>query len=384
MRIVHTFFRYPPAIGGHERYVQELAEGIHARGHDVRVVTSTLCRGDQLLDGPYSEVNGIPVTRLAPKLPLRRRMVLPRLRETLLAAKPDLIHAHDIWRDTFAVSIDVARELQIPIFLNPVYHDRTIERHAATWMRRLRRVAAKVPADARVFFNTPWEERLLAAAGIRFANTDLLPPSLDLDELEHIPEQPVPGIPADKLLVSFVGRLHPAKGIDLLIRAFACAVERLTTARDPTAERVHLVVAGFRDSPQDYAALAEECGVRERVTILIDRPRAEIVNLLRASAIFALPSRCESFGIVVIEAWATSNLVLVGDHWALPHVVRHEHDGIVCADDEWTDRLVQAIRDVDTSWGRQLVRNGARTLRREHLRHERIDRLMRHLEAAAS
>lgn len=413
LRIAQVFFKYPPAIGGLEIFVQNLSEGLSDRGFDVRVVTSTLRKfptkrgsgmgrlwqriasslpvgghsrtaDDSFLDAPYSVVNGIPVTRLEPELPIRRRTVLPELRRTLIELAPDLIHAHDIWRHPFETSIDAALELGVPLFLSPVYHDRSGERSAVDSLEELRRIAAKVPPNAQVFYNTLWEESALAEVGIRFERTDLLPPSIDFDELERIPVGPVSGVPEGKRLVTFVGRLSPGKGIALLITSFADAIARLERERDPAADSVHLVIAGFRDSDEDYAALAAERGVSERVTILSDRSREDIVNLLRASSIFALPSRVETFGIVVIEAWATGNLVLVSDHCALPYVVRHEHDGIVCSDDSWTAWLVRAIRDFDTPWGRQLIANGEATVRREHRREDSLDYLVGRIEEAVA
>ena len=57
--------------------------------------------------------------------------------------------------------------------------------------------------------------------GTSFDRTDLLPPSIDPDELAAIGEVPVPGLPEDRLIVSCVGRMHAGKRMDLLIRAFA-------------------------------------------------------------------------------------------------------------------------------------------------------------------
>ena len=82
------------------------------------------------------------------------------------------------------------------------------------------------------------------------------------------------------------------------------------------------------------------------------------------------------------EAWATGNLVLVNDHWALPYVVSDGHDGVVCKQDEWPARLAHAVRNVDTDWGRKLVENGRRTVRERYERGGCIDHLVRCVEAA--
>jgi glycosyltransferase involved in cell wall biosynthesis len=407
-RVVHTFLKYPPAVGGHERHVQDLAEGLKRRGYDVRVVTSDLrvgpvapagggalarlaragrrlrgVRGEmegEVLENPAPEVNGVPVVRLPVALPLTRRVELRGFREVLAASRPDVIHAHDIWRDSFEASIDVARDLGVPLLLSPVYHERAGERH----LEELRRVAAKVPAEAVVFFNTPWEEERLAAAGIRFARTDLLPPSVDLEELARVPDAPVPGLPADRLVVSFVGRLVPAKGIDVLVSAFAEALRSLRAEGHPSADRLHLAVAGFREGAYDPAEAVARAGIERATTLLPDLPRAGVVNLLRASSIFALPSRCDTFGIVVLEAWATENLVLVSDHWGLPRVVTDGDNGLVCSDAAWPERLAFAIRALSIPEGERLVRRGRETVLEKHGREARIDRYAGHVEAALS
>ncbi len=96
------------------------------------------------------------------------------------------------------------------------------------------------------------------------------------------------------------------------------------------------------------------------------------MNLLRASRIFAFPSRCETFGIVVTEAWATRNDVLVSNHTALPYLVDDGVDGTVVADDAWPDRLVAAIRGCDGPDARARVERGFEKVRREHDRERRI------------
>jgi len=407
-RVVQTFLKYPPAVGGHERHVQDLAEGLRRRGYDSRVVTSDLrvgpvapsargplaqlaraarrlggVRGEmegEVLASPFPEVNGVPVVRLPVVEPLTRRVALRGFREALVAAEPDVIHAHDVWRDSFEVSIEVASDLAIPLLLSPVYHERSGERALA----ELRRVAAKVPAGARVFFNTPWEEERLAAAGVRFARTALLPPSIDLAELARIPEAPVAGLPEDRLVVSFVGRLVPAKGIDLLVRGFAEALRALRSEGHPAAARLHLAVAGFRDGSWDPREAVERAGIERETTVLPDLSRADVVNLLRAGSIFALPSRCDTFGIAVLEAWATGNLVLVSDHWGLPRVVTDGENGLVCSDESWGERLALAIRSVGTPGGDRLVARGRETAIVEHGRERRLDAYVAHVEDALS
>lgn len=111
-----------------------------------------------------------------------------------------------------------------------------------------------------------------------------------------------------KRIVLFLGRLHPKKGGDLLIQAFA-----QLAARDPA---LHLVMAGPDDGSGTSArweALAQHCGVSQRVTFTGMLTGATKWAALRAAEVFALPSHQENFGIAVVEALAMGVPVLISD-----------------------------------------------------------------------
>ena len=112
----------------------------------------------------------------------------------------------------------------------------------------------------------------------------------------------------DKRIVLFLGRLHPKKGGDLLIEAFA-----QVAARDPA---LHLVMAGPDDRSgvrAAWEALASRCGVAERVTFTGMLTGDAKWAALRAAEVFALPSHQENFGIAVVEALASGVPVLISD-----------------------------------------------------------------------
>jgi glycosyltransferase involved in cell wall biosynthesis len=97
---------YRPAIGGLERFVALLSEGLASRGHEVHVVTSAVAGAPAAETSAGVTVHRLPLLyqRLAPKLsqdaarpfhppapdPLFRRL----LAEVVQDVKPDVIHAH--------------------------------------------------------------------------------------------------------------------------------------------------------------------------------------------------------------------------------------------------------------------------------------------------
>lgn len=111
-----------------------------------------------------------------------------------------------------------------------------------------------------------------------------------------------------KRIVLFMGRLHPKKGGDLLIEAFA-----RVAARDPG---LCLVMAGPDDRSgvrSGWERLASRCGVSDRVMFTGMLTGNMKWAALRAAEVFALPSHQENFGIAVVEALAMGVPVLISD-----------------------------------------------------------------------
>ena len=106
MRLIELTDMYQPAIGGLERFVLLLSEGLASRGHEVHVVTSAVPGLAAVERSAGVTVHRIPLLyqKLAPRLgedaarpfhppapdPLFRRLLAEVVREV----KPDVIHAH--------------------------------------------------------------------------------------------------------------------------------------------------------------------------------------------------------------------------------------------------------------------------------------------------
>lgn len=115
-------------------------------------------------------------------------------------------------------------------------------------------------------------------------NFTSLAPTAPVDRALH-------NTPADAPLVLTMGRLHPVKGIDVLLNALA------------KLPGVYLWIAG--DGPQRAAleALCTSLGLDDRVRFL--GWRTEQSALLSAADVFVLSSNHEPNGTVIIESWAT-------------------------------------------------------------------------------
>lgn len=112
------------------------------------------------------------------------------------------------------------------------------------------------------------------------------------------PQSPVPTI-------GFIGRLHECKAVDVLIEACAAIKERGVDFK--------LLLAGDGPEREALHALAEKCGVAERIEWLgwVDAAKKE--EFFDRIDILAMPSRQEAFGMVMLEAMARGKPVVVSD-----------------------------------------------------------------------
>jgi glycosyltransferase involved in cell wall biosynthesis len=130
----------------------------------------------------------------------------------------------------------------------------------------------------------------------------------------------------DKRLLLFLSRIHPKKGVDLLIEAFAAVA-----SSDP---RLHLVIAG-PDQVGWQAALqqrAAELGIAERITWAGMLSGDLKWGAFRCAELFCLPSHQENFGIVVAEALACGLPVAIAEPVNISAEVATARAGLVHVD----------------------------------------------------
>lgn len=117
----------------------------------------------------------------------------------------------------------------------------------------------------------------------------------------------------DAPIVLFLGRLHPIKSIDALLHAFGGAQEGSPLCR------ATLLLAGPNEN--NYRAhletLVASLHLGERVRFLGALSGRDKIEALRGADVFALPSKQENFGNVVVESLAAGTPVVVSQGVAL-------------------------------------------------------------------
>jgi glycosyltransferase involved in cell wall biosynthesis len=127
-------------------------------------------------------------------------------------------------------------------------------------------------------------------------------------------------IPVGHKVVLLLSRMHPVKGIDTLLKSLQ------------QVESACFLIAGDGPEMGKYQAMAKELGVADKVRFL--GWRDDRAALLEISDICALPSRSESFGTVIPEAWSRHVPMIATKADGARQYVTHEVDGLLCEIDD--------------------------------------------------
>ena len=211
-------------------------------------------------------------------------------------------------------------------------------------------------ADALVASTSQEADELVQLYDADPARVHVVAPGVDLELFAPGPgrqaERAALGLPADRDVVLFAGRVQPLKGPDVLVRAVA----EIAAAGGPVPLLV--VLGGPSGRPtavRELQALAASSGVEGDVLFRPPVPREELARWYRAADLVAMPSRSESFGLVAVEAQACGTPVLASAVGGLRSVVVEGVSGrLVPSHDPraWADALTAALAspELRTTW----------------------------------
>ena len=185
----------------------------------------------------------------------------------------------------------------------------------------------QVVAEAdRLVASTADEAReLVELYGADPMRVDTVPPGVDLETFTPGSGEAVRaslGLPADALVLLFVGRIQPLKAPDVLLRAAAA----LRTASAELGDRLHVVIVGAPSGsglaePKWLERLAGDLGLGDSVHFVAPVARTELPGYYRAAQLTVVPSYNESFGLVALESQSCGTPVVAAAVGGLPTAV---------------------------------------------------------------
>lgn len=311
--ITGPFLPVPPApCGAVERIWHELAGEFALRGHAVTI----LCRGH------HSQKPNETIGRIR----FIRRTQFKRSRHLWWDLVRDLLYSCRMLPLVPASDVVVTNSFWLPILL-PILCRRAgkivvnvarVPKGQIAWYRRVDRLAA---------VSTAIREEIALQCPDAAPLTKVIANPVDTDIFS----------PADRRLHSrapfiilYAGRVHPEKGVDLLIRGF----RRLYDVRQDVV--LHILGPAAVEQGgggSQYMACLEQLADGLPVEFLLPTfEKAELAEIYRASSLFCYPSlaeRGESFGLAPLEAMATGLVPVVSNLACFRDFLQEGHTGLV-------------------------------------------------------
>jgi glycosyltransferase involved in cell wall biosynthesis len=306
MKILHVSPSFYPATiyGGTIRSSYGLCRGLTQLGCEVRVLTTDSDGIGRNLDVENDRdvaVDGLQV-RYCHKL--FRNSVSAGFLRVLgeYVAWADVVHLIAVYSFPTFPTLDYCRRLQKPLVWSPRgslqrWNGSTRVATKFAWERVCQVLA---PKQRVVLHTTSEEEARQSQARFRDVRTVIVHNGVDVPEQVRRTER------AAELRITYLGRLHPIKGIENLLDA--CRLMR----GDADPWRVKIAGGGEGDYPNLLKWKVEKLGLQARVEFAGEVSGTAKENLFAESDVFVAPSYVENFGIVIAEALAHELPVIAG------------------------------------------------------------------------
>ncbi|HAF61732.1 MAG TPA: glycosyl transferase family 1 [Anaerolineaceae bacterium] len=304
MRIVIIVFYFLPKwVAGTEIATQNIAEHLAKIGHDVHIITSH----DEGL--PYlNQENGFYVHRISSS---RIKIIgglsfWLRILFEVHKIKPDIVHVQALNMGMPALFSKIF--LKIPY----VVWCQGSEIYMPDLFTRVVGKSILKNASAIIALTKNMQVKL---HDIYNGKTYVIPNGINL-KLYHNFSTCSKGSRNSKNIV-FVGRLHPIKGVQYLLRAMQKILDE--------APNAFLTIVGDGDDRKQLERLAEDLNISSHVEFIGQVPSEAVPEYICRADIFVLPSLSESFGIVNLEAMACGLPIVASRVDGIPDVIK---DGV--------------------------------------------------------
>lgn len=399
MRVLVISNLYPPHhIGGYELGCRDVVEGLKARGHQVKVLTSTYgvdkpeCEGDVYR---WLEWDGWCVwgSRLAgvARVLCKETGNQGALRRLLKTYQPDVLYVWNLAGLSISLVL-LAQSQKVPScyyvsddWLSHWEGDLSFcfwhSRADQGWTKRLRKAALRSllgllgtvtsgsPDLRHVQFASEYVKRVALRAGKPVDNAEVIHWGVDAARYPFKKE-----CNGSKHLL-YVGQLVPHKGVHTIIEAIKILV------RERGCSSVKLTIAGSAAVRPDYARelqdLVRRHSLTDNVTFTGHVPREHLPAVFHEHDILLFPSAWdEPFSIALLEGLSCGLAVIATATGGTPEILQHEvnallfpkEDAAACA-----DQILRLLSE-EASFER-IRRNGRHTVEQEFRLESMIDRI---------
>ena len=363
--MVHTSPLEQPGIGdagGMNIYVVESAQRMAAMGVSVDIFTrrthATETETVEISPGVrvrYFECGHGTLTK--EQLPAHISGLSKEFLRLMKDENYDAIHSH-YWISG-KVAMPAAKELGLPLV------------HTMHTMARVKNLNLAEGETPEPMIRVQGETQVVAAANALVANTDaeaaslvslydacpdivhVVSPGVDLytftPGVSRKESREFVGLPHDALVVSFVGRIQPHKGPEVLIRATSELVKHSPLLRHKLIVNIIGGASGANTEEVDrLKELATWLAIDDVVRFSPPVPRADLAQWYRAADLVVVPSYSESFGLVALEAQACGTPVVATAVGGLRTAVADGISGVLVDGHDpkaWSSVIVRLLQE---------------------------------------
>lgn len=364
MHIIHITGGFSARYGGIAQVVSGLSSAQAKLGHHVVVIASTVPDEKDEVFKPRGVKLVISMQDALAKIWSGHSLELRHDIEDNII-KTDVVHFHGLWHYPLFLGSKVAYKGKIPYVIAPhgsldpwcLEYKRTKKK---TYMGLIQR---KQLLRASLIHATSDAERQVVNMSLPGVRTGMIQNGVDIPQAfsnkdKAVFERLFPLL-VNRRIILFMGRIHPVKGIDIMIRAFA------------EAKRTHiehaLVIAGPDEVglKHELEELAQELEVKDKIFFLGFIEGAAKRCLLHAAEMLVMPSHSEGFSISILEAMAFSKPVIITTGCDFPEVAV-EGAGIVVKPDP--GELAEAMDMVSSNkeLANEMGSNGRRLVEKKY------------------
>lgn len=361
MRIAHFVQRYPPALGGSEAYFAQLSRALVEAGHHVTVFTTNALdltafwsRSGKCLPAGRSVEDGVEVRRYplwhlpGQRYLLKALSLLPHRgwQGYTMTCNPlaigmwsdvgrivdqfDLVHATAFpYAWPLLCARRLAQRLRAPFVLTPFLHfgDPDDSRDPTRRSYLQPALLALARSAQRLFVQTEGEYRVLREAGLPLDSLVLQGMGIRVEDCtggDRDGTRAAWGVGREEMVVGHLANKSREKGTVDLLQAAELAWDR--------GGRFQLVLAG--PEMPNFLSFWRSYKRTDRVRLLGVLDERQKRDYFAALDVFALPSRVDAFGIVLLEAWANGVANVAYRAGGPACIIQHERDGLLvrCGD----------------------------------------------------
>jgi glycosyltransferase involved in cell wall biosynthesis len=339
MRVLHVIPSVDERSGGPATAIVPMCRALMQQGIDVLLLSTTVGLPAEITHGEILEYKGMPAIFFQSQLGESFKYSRPLsswLRSNI--QNFELVHIHAVFNHSSVAAVHVCQKSGVPYVIRPLG---TLDPWSMT-QKSLRK---------RLFWQIAGKGIMDNAAAVHYtseAEKLSTETSLGLNHGRVIPlgVEAAAGNSNSKLAsdpyVLVLSRLHPKKGLDVLVDAFLSLVQM------PQFATWRLVIAG--DGPDDYVSMLKaKAQASSQITFTGWLEGDEKNAVLSAASLLALPSRQENFGLCVMEALAQSVPVLVSPNVNLAAEIAAANAGWIAPIDktQLVEMLAEALADRD-------------------------------------